>query len=143
MVTSMSYLNRIRQLELLITHLIETNQEVPVIVEGQQDVRCLRKLGLRGPILKVHSGKTLYEFCNDLSERYGRIILLMDWDRKGQQIHEQLIRVLETNWMPYDSFRQVFKHLCHPDIQELEQLGRHLQNLKGLQEKIHQGNGQC
>jgi 5S rRNA maturation endonuclease (ribonuclease M5) len=129
------YPQRIRQLEFLITQLIETNHEVPVIVEGEQDVQCLRALGLTGAILKVHTGKTLYEFCHDLSARYRQVILLMDWDRKGQQIHEQLVRDLEADWMPYDPFRQGLKLLCQPDIQEVEQLGRHLKTLRHLDEK--------
>jgi 5S rRNA maturation endonuclease (ribonuclease M5) len=137
------YSERIRQLEFLITRLIETNREVPVIVEGEQDVRCLRALGLTGTILKVHNGRTLYEFCLDLSSRYRQVILLMDWDRKGQQIHEQLIRDLEADWMPYDSLRQGLKFLCHPDIQEVEQLGRHLETLKHLEEKAQQENRPC
>ena len=134
---------RIRQLELLMTRLIETNHEVPVIVEGEQDVRCLRGLGFTGTILKVHTGKTLYEFCHDLSAKYPQVILLMDWDRKGQQIHEQLVRDLEAIWMPYDPFRQGLKLLCYPDIQEVEQLDRHLKALKHLEEKTHPENRPC
>jgi len=139
--TPLGYSERIRELERLITQLIESNHEVPVIVEGEEDVKCLRKLGLRGLILKVHTGKTLHEFCTDLSEQYNRVILLMDWDRKGQQIHERLARDLDSNWMRYDPIRQGLKFLCHPDIQEVEQLDRHLQGLKDLQEGIYKGNG--
>jgi 5S rRNA maturation endonuclease (ribonuclease M5) len=134
---------QIRQLELLITRLIETNHEVPIIVEGAQDVQCLRALGITGTILKVHTGKTLYEFCHDLSAKYPRVILLMDWDQKGQQIHKQLVRDLENTWMPYDHFRQDLKLLCHPDIQEVEQLDRYLKNLKCLEEKTHPENRPC
>lgn len=131
---------RIGRLEFLIARLIETNQDIPVIVEGEQDVRTLRKLGLQGTILKVHSGKTLYEFCLDLSERYSRVVLLMDWDNRGQQIHTQLARDLEADWMPYDSFRQCLKLLCHPEIQEVEQLARHLQTLKHIRDTTEEEN---
>ncbi len=139
----MEYTERIRQLELLITRLIEINSEIPVIVEGDQDVRCLRTLGFKGTILKVHTGKTFYEFCHDLSAKYGRVILLMDWDRKGQQIHEQLVRDLDAEWLPYNHFREGLKLLCHPDIQEVEQLWRHLENLKLLEERTHPENRPC
>ncbi len=139
----MEYTERIRQLELLITHLIEINHEIPVIVEGNQDVRCLRALGLKGAILKVHIGKTFYEFCHDLSAKYHRVILLMDWDRKGQQIHEQLVRDLDAEWLVYNPFREGLKLLCYPDIQEVEQLERYLETLKYLEEKAHQENRPC
>jgi 5S rRNA maturation endonuclease (ribonuclease M5) len=137
------YSDQIRQLELLITQLIEVNREIPVIVEGDQDVRCLRALGFKGAILKVHAGKTFYEFCQDLSAQYHRVVLLTDWDRKGQQIHEQLVRDLEAEWLPYNPFREGFKLLCSPDIQEVEQLGRHLENLKNLEERALPENGPC
>ncbi|MCI0526756.1 MAG: hypothetical protein L0Y56_04790, partial [Nitrospira sp.] len=55
--------------------------------------------------------------------------------RKGQQIHEQLVRDLDAEWLGYNTFREGFKLLCHPDIQEVEQLARHLENLKLLQER--------
>jgi 5S rRNA maturation endonuclease (ribonuclease M5) len=139
----MEYTERIRQLELLITNLTEINHETPIIVEGDQDVRCLRALGLKGTILKVHVGKTFYEFCQDLSAKYRRVILLLDWDRKGQQIHEQLARNLDAEWFVYNPFREKLKFLCHPDIQEVEQLERYLETLKCLEEKAHQENRPC
>jgi 5S rRNA maturation endonuclease (ribonuclease M5) len=139
----MEYTERIRQIELLITHLIEANLEIPVVVEGDQDVRCLRTLGLKGIIIKIHIGKTFYEFCQDLSAKYHQVILLIDWDRKGQQIHKQLVRDLDAEWLPYNPFREGLKLLCHPDIQEVEQLERYLETLKCLEKKVHQENRPC
>jgi 5S rRNA maturation endonuclease (ribonuclease M5) len=131
----MEYTERIKEFELLIAHLVEANREIPVVVEGDQDVRCLRALGLKGTMIKVHTGKTFYEFCQDLSAKYPQVILLMDWDRRGEQIHQQLTRDLDAEWSPYNYFREGLKFLCYPDIQEVEQLARLLENLKLLEEK--------
>ncbi len=60
---------RIGRIEYLIARLIETNQDIPVIVEGEQDVRTLRKLGLQGTILKVHTGETLYDPSDGLGRQ--------------------------------------------------------------------------
>jgi 5S rRNA maturation endonuclease (ribonuclease M5) len=143
MALPLNFSERVSQLEVLITRLIEANQEVPVVVEGQKDAKCLTELGLKGAILKVHTGKTFYEFCDDLSKRYDRVILLMDWDQKGEQIHTQLAEYLEADWIPYDSFRQGLKHLCHPDIHEVEHLARHLRALKNLQKLPRDEDIEC
>jgi len=37
------------------------NKRVPVIVEGRRDTDALRKIGLVGDIITLHSGKGVYE----------------------------------------------------------------------------------
>ena len=129
---------QIEKLQRLIAGLIEANQEVPVVVEGEQDVRCLRQLGLTGQILKVHLGRSLYEFSPHRSDRYDKVILLTDWDRKGDQIHERLTEDLSTDWSSHAWFRQTLRLLCNPDIQEVEHVGRHLECLKNRRQAWQQ-----
>ena len=62
--------------------LCERNKNVPVIVEGKRDAAALRELGLEGEIITLHSGQSIYDFCEDISERFHRVIILLDWDEK-------------------------------------------------------------
>ena len=64
--------------------LYEANKRVPVIVEGRRDADALRKIGLIGDIITLHSGKGIYEFCEDIAEQYQNMVLLTDWDDKGK-----------------------------------------------------------
>ncbi len=125
---------RIRQIEALVSDLIEVNREIPVVVEGSSDVRCLRRLGLQGDLIKVHGGKSLYEFCADLSACHARVLLLTDWDGKGQKLHHQLTRDLEADWQAQARFREELIRLCSPEIQEVEHIGRLLKRLKVMEE---------
>ncbi len=120
----------IEQLERLIHELTLVNQRVPVLVEGKQDVQCLRNLGLSGTILKVHTGCSLWELSSQISDRYDQIILLTDWDLKGEQLHKKLKRDIATNHEFFSHFRQQFKKLCEPEILEVEQIDHYLQRLK-------------
>ncbi|PKK85206.1 MAG: topoisomerase [Thermoplasmata archaeon HGW-Thermoplasmata-1] len=89
----MDYEESLEELEKTVCELIEENELVPVIVEGEKDVHALRLLGLRGEIIMMHAGKSLPTFCDEIAERHGRVILLTDWDRKGGQF----MRLLKNN----------------------------------------------
>lgn len=128
--------DRIEKLEWLIERLIDANRKAPVVVEGKQDEACLRQLGLKGNILKIHVGRPLSEFSLDLSQRFDKIILLTDWDARGDQIHERLVRDLEADWAIYDVFRQGLRDLCDPDVREVEHVEGFLRRLKANQEEV-------
>lgn len=81
---------RLEALESAVAELAETNERMPVIVEGKRDIRALRRLGLRGEILMVNTGDPLIDFCDRLAEREDEAVLLTDWDRTGGAIARKL-----------------------------------------------------
>ncbi|MBI3621493.1 MAG: hypothetical protein HY208_04820 [Nitrospirae bacterium] len=98
------------------------NEEFPVIVEGRHDVDALRRLGLKGAILTLHCGRTVAAFAEQLTRRFPAVILLLDWDRRGRQLHTQLTRQLETDWEEYHYIRQELITLCKSTISAVEEL---------------------
>ncbi|MBC8437647.1 MAG: hypothetical protein H8D82_00080 [Euryarchaeota archaeon] len=71
----------------------------PILVEGRKDVRALRKLGFSGPIELLNRGWDRNRLVAYLFETYGRInpidggpalIILMDWDRTGGRIQNEI-----------------------------------------------------
>jgi len=98
------------------------NEELPVIVEGRRDVDALRRLGLKGAILTLHCGRTVAAFAEQLSRRFPAVVLLLDWDRRGRQLHTQLTRLLETDWEEYHYLRQELITLCKSTISSVEEL---------------------
>ncbi len=68
--------------------------DVPIIVEGKNDIKALRKLGLSGEILQLPRNTSLENFCNILSFKYKEIILLMDWDKSGKKNMYLLLKYL-------------------------------------------------
>jgi len=110
------------RLQGLIRELTLLNEEIPVIVEGRRDVAALRHLGLTGAILTLHCGQTVAAFGERIAHRFPAVILLLDWDRRGRQLHTQLTRQLDTDWEEYHYIRQELIALCQSAISSIEEL---------------------
>lgn len=81
---------RLERLEMLLDELVEMSEDVPVLVEGQRDLKALRNLGVDGDIICVHCGLTLLELCEAIAGQYEKVILMLDWDRKGRELSDRL-----------------------------------------------------
>ena len=88
-------------LELLGTLRKEAAQS-PIIVEGKKDERSLRALGFDGEIVQLNKGVSLLNFCDELKERYEKVIILCDWDRTGGKIARKLATYFDSLDMDYD-----------------------------------------
>jgi 5S rRNA maturation endonuclease (ribonuclease M5) len=92
----MDYEKTLEELEKTIVDLIEENKTTPVIVEGEKDVNALRKLGLTGEIITLNKGMSIPNFCDMISQKYKKVILLTDWDKKGGRLCFILRKNLES-----------------------------------------------
>jgi len=122
---------RAERLKEVLQSVHEANKRSPLIVEGRRDAEALRALGLTGEILTLHSGKAIYDFCEDISERYDRIILLMDWDDKGDKLFGMLGENLRGHWEEFSPFRDIIRVLCQKDIKDIEGIPGLLEKLAG------------
>lgn len=127
----MNDFERAERLKEVFESLYEVNKRIPIIVEGKRDVSALRKIGLVGDIITLHRGKGLYEFCDDVAERFHKIILLMDWDEKGESLHRNVSSHLKGMWEEFSPFREVIKILCQKDIKDIEGIPVLLERLAG------------
>jgi len=132
----MNDIQRAERLKEVLESLYEVNKRIPIIVEGKRDVRALRKIGLVGDIIALHSGKGLYEFCDDISERFHKMILLIDWDEKGEDLYKKLSDNLRGLWEEFSAFREIIKILCQKDIKDIEGIPALLERLTGEEVKI-------
>ena len=83
--------------ENLINYAKEMNKNYPLIVEGMRDEKVLRKMGFEGEIIKINSGMNLVEFSDEISRNYRHVILLLDWDGKGNYLTTKLKTLLQGN----------------------------------------------
>lgn len=130
-IPSESDLERAERLREIIENLHEVNKTTPVIVEGKKDASALRALGLEGQIITLHNGKKLYEFCSDISERFERVILLLDWDKKGENLNKIISDNLKGLWEEFAPFREILKLLCQKEICHIEGIPKLLRRLEG------------
>jgi 5S rRNA maturation endonuclease (ribonuclease M5) len=130
-IPSINDIERADRLKLVIEALYETNKKVPIIVEGKKDALALRKLGLVGEIITLHRGKSLYDFCADIEERFYKVIILLDWDKKGNSLNKLLAENLKGRWEEFSSFRELLRLLCQKDIRDIEGIPKLLRRLEG------------
>ncbi len=102
---------------------IEENNNVPIIVEGKRDELALRKLGLKGKIIRLNSGNSLIEFCESIGKNYKKVILFLDWDEKGNQLSNSLEKILTSNGVECEiTQRKNLYSLVGKSIRSVEEL---------------------
>ena len=116
----------------VLEELVEINKNVPVIVEGKKDALALRSLGLEGEIITLHRGQNLYEFSEEIMESYGKTVLLLDWDQKGDQLTKSLEERLEGHFEEFKGFREIIRVMCQKDIKDIESIPTLLRRLEGI-----------
>ncbi len=106
----------------LLRDLREVNRFVPIIVEGKRDRDALRRLGFTGEIILLHTGRRLYEFSEDIARRHERVILLLDWDRRGTQLYQRLSHLLKGHHEEFSVFRNTLIRVCGEVIESVEEI---------------------
>lgn len=70
------------------------NEQVPIIVEGRNDLGCLRTLKFQGDIIILNGGNSLVNFSENVAEDNEEVIILTDFDRKGIEIKKNIQRYM-------------------------------------------------
>lgn len=70
------------------------NEQIPIIVEGKNDLGCLRTLDFQGDIILVNGGNSLVNFSENVAEVNDEVIILTDFDRKGVEIKKNIQRYM-------------------------------------------------
>jgi 5S rRNA maturation endonuclease (ribonuclease M5) len=101
-----------------------------ILVEGKRDYEALTKLGVTGEIVM-----TSHQSLLNLSERLARtkkdIIILSDWDERGEEVARQLSLFMEADGVrPDNNIRHSIRGLLKKEITEVENLYGYLENLK-------------
>lgn len=111
----------------VLAQLRAANEETPIVVEGIRDIASLRALGLTGHIIPLHSGAPLFQVAEEIADQADAIILLTDWDAKGQVLFESLRRALMANGVPSDGrFRDDLRHWIRPTLSDVESLAAYV-----------------
>lgn len=113
---------RAEKIKEVLQYLYEINKFVPIIVEGKRDKKALREIGFEGEIITLHSGKSIYEFSETIANRFEKVILLIDWDEKGEELYSKIGKNLQGMWEDFASIRELLKILCQKEILEIEDI---------------------
>jgi 2,5-diamino-6-(ribosylamino)-4(3H)-pyrimidinone 5'-phosphate reductase len=103
---------------------------VPVIVEGPNDVRTLRKLGIPGPIFCAKSRRLgLVDFLDSIAT-HSEVIILTDFDKEGRALAWRLRKDLSQMRVKVnvEVWKQL-KALARSEMVGIENLDKYLDRL--------------
>ena len=110
----------------------ESKNGIPIIVEGKNDIKTLRKLGISGLIITVKTkGKSFFDVVSEIQEIGSlKVILLLDFDKRGKQGTKYLQESLEHVKVKYNiTYWRKLMALTGREIQYIESLEAYLHNL--------------
>ena len=120
----------LEKINLVIDEMKRLNLTIPIIVEGEADVRALRSLGISGEIIPINRGQGLFNFCEELSKKYKEVLILTDWDRKGGHLCRILSEDLKANDLYFNTeVRARLAGLCKKETKDVEGLPGCLERL--------------
>lgn len=115
---------RMDAFEDILRELEELSGDHTIVVEGPKDRRALNSLGIDRDTVMVQSEGGPLKVSEDLCARGRRAVILTDWDGKGEEIAQELRRLLCSMSVPFDlSLRERLKDICMKDIKDVESLG--------------------
>ena len=118
--------------ELLERLALESVKGIPIIVEGQNDAKVLRKLAFCGNIVAAKTRDSFLALVTEI-EKFGteEAILLMDFDRRGREWTKRLTQYLEqTEVKPNTFFWKGLSNLVSHDVKDIEGILPYLHTLK-------------
>ncbi len=120
-------------LEDLIASLQEASSEgALIIVEGRRDESALRSLGIRGPVMTA-SYRSALDLAEDVSRSYSRIIMLTDWDEKGEEMALNIEQHLRSVGSRADmDIRSRLKRLVRKEIKDVESLDFYVERMREI-----------
>jgi 5S rRNA maturation endonuclease (ribonuclease M5) len=118
--------------DLIATLLDASGQGAAVIVEGRRDVLALRALGLPGPVIMA-SRRAALDLADDAARRYSHIILLTDWDKKGDEMCKTIeLHLRSAGSRPDREIRSRLKKLVKKEIKDVESLSSYVEKMREL-----------
>ncbi len=127
------YQMRLEHIEEVLSELIRRAENGDIVlVEGKKDIISLRRLDIRG-IIKVVTHQPLAHIAEEMAEMGRDVIILTDWDRRGDILADRLSEDLQYMGVNVDlELRRKLSNLVRKDIKDVEALYVHLVRLRKL-----------
>ena len=124
---------RLAELQLLIDELAyRALNGTVILVEGRRDREALDALGIRGEIMMT-SQKQLFTLCEELARSGSDVIVLSDWDERGEEVAGLVQTYLEADGLRPDlQIRGKVRQLVRKEIKDVENLHRYIARLREI-----------
>jgi len=108
-----------------------------IIVEGKNDIKALRVLGVEGKIISAKTGgKSILDVISEVEKCTAKeVIMLLDFDRRGKEWTKRLKQNLENAKIKINiTFWRRLLKLVGTEVKDVEGLATYMETLK---RKIH------
>ncbi len=107
-------------------------QGTPILIEGKKGEEALKTLGINGNIIKVSgSGLKLFEIAEMAVESSSEVIILTDFDKKGNLLAKKLSKDIQSLGSHPDlNIRKNIMNITRRYIKDIESLPKHLKQLE-------------
>ncbi|RLF69970.1 MAG: topoisomerase [Thermoplasmata archaeon] len=113
----------------------EENLTTPILVEGRRDREALRSLGFEGEIVLLNQGHSILFVVREISRMHGRVIVLTDWDAKGNRLAALVVRACRANTIEADmTLRLELMNIVKKDASTVEALDTLYERLRRVAE---------
>ncbi|MGP8337134.1 MAG: toprim domain-containing protein [Methanosarcinaceae archaeon] len=125
------YQKHLKLFEAIVDELIKRSKDgAIIIVEGKRDVIALEKLGISGRI-EIATHQSLLVFAESFANDTVPIIILTDWDRRGNILADKITTYLKNiGIMPDLLIRKRINTLVKKEIKDVESLHTYMMNLR-------------
>lgn len=125
------YRKKLERIEGLLFELSEySGRGAVIIVEGKRDVFSLRRLGIEGSF-ELATNTSLYNFAETIAKIGTEVIVLTDWDRRGDLLAAKLLGYFKNFGLkPELQIRHKIKLICHKEIKDVESLYTYVSRLR-------------
>lgn len=132
------YQKRLEIIEELLEQLQEfIRQDSIVVVEGKRDIAALNSMDLYGDF-RLATHHSLVNFCEDLSKTGKNVVILTDWDRRGNLLASKLVDNLQSLGVnPETRIRDLIITLVQKEIKDVESLPGYVLKLRDITKANH------
>ncbi|WP_406660040.1 toprim domain-containing protein [Methanolobus sp. ZRKC3] len=103
-----------------------------IIVEGIKDVRALNSLGIKGHF-ELATHHSLSNFCERIAREHNNVVILTDWDRRGNILKGKLVRNFHSLGVNPDVIlRKRLFLLVQKEIKDVEGLPSYISKIKWM-----------
>ena len=125
------YRKRLERVEELLSELSDySDRGAIIIVEGKRDILSLKKLGIEGDF-ELATRYSLFNFSERIAELGREVIILTDWDRRGDLLAVKLSEYFENFGLrPELQIRNKLKLISQKEIKDIESLYNYVSKLR-------------
>ncbi len=114
---------RLEIIDEIIDRIQSVSSEYIVLVEGKNDFKALKSLGLNIDTIEVQRDGGPLKAAESVYGMGKKAVILTDWDDKGDILAKELSLQLSALCVPYDlSIRKDLGDVCIKDIKDIESL---------------------